>query len=256
MIKIQGLNYHVNDKPILEDICISFEKGKTYGIIGPNGAGKSTLLKHIMSLIKPPKHKIYYEGKDITDFKVKEYAKKVSFVFQENVREVDFSVHEILMMGRYTRMDLWGNIAQSDEEAIEAILEELHITALRNRKISTLSGGEAQKVFIGRALLQETPVLLLDEPTSMLDMHNGIEMMECIKGLKERHGLTVIMVIHDLNLAFYSCDELILLEGGKVVAKDASQSMTTSEILREVYQNKLKVIQEKGKNYIVPVMNY
>ncbi len=255
MIKIKNLRYYVKHKMILQDIFINFEKGKIYGIIGPNGAGKSTLLKHLMNIIEPPKETIFYNNKDIRGFRVKDYAKEVSFVFQENVREVDFSVYEILRMGRYTRMDLWGNLDKEDEKAIKGIMEELHITHLKDRKIHSLSGGEAQKVFIGRALLQETPVLLLDEPTSMLDVYNGIELIECIKGLKEKYELTIIMVLHDLNLAFHSCDELILLNKGKMVAKGSPQELLLSEELQTAYHHKVKIIKEEHKSYIVPKLN-
>ena len=167
MLSIENLSYAKRNKTILSHISFHFEEGKTYGIIGPNGAGKSTLLKHMMNLLVPNKNTIFYEKQDIRSFPVKDYAKKVSFVFKENTRSVDFSVYEMLLMGKYTEMDLWGNLPQEVEEEVLELLEELQILHLKDQPINTLSGGEAQKVFIGRALLQNTPMLLLDEPTSI-----------------------------------------------------------------------------------------
>ncbi len=252
MLRIENLSYSKRNKDILNHVSFQFEKGKTYGIIGPNGAGKSTLLEHMMNLLVPPKNTVFYEERDIRSFPVKEYAKKVSFVFQENIRNVDFSVYEILLMGKYTEMDLWGNLSEKVEEEVEALLEELQITHLKDQPINTLSGGEAQKVFIGRALLQNTPLLLLDEPTSMLDMHNSVELMGCIERLKQKRKLTIVMVLHDLNLALQSCEELLLMDKGKLVKSGTCEELLEGEELQRVYGQKLHVIEEEGQKYIVP----
>lgn len=252
MIKIKNLSYYLNEKAILKDINVTFEAGQIYGIIGPNGAGKSTLLKHIMRIIEPPKGTIFYEEKDIKDFKIKDYAKQVSFVFQENTRQVDFTVYEILLMGRYTSMDLWGNIPKQDENLVQGIMKDLGIEHLKDRAISNLSGGEAQKVFIGRALVQNTPLLLLDEPTSMLDIHNGLELIELIESLKIKHQLTVIMVLHDLNLAFNYCNKILLIEKGQVVSMGDSNEIFEEPKLREVYRHKIHQIEDENTYYVVP----
>lgn len=252
MIKVDHLSYHKNHKTILKDISYTFQRGKTYGIIGPNGAGKSTLLKHIMGLINPSQGAILYEGEDISYINIREYAKKVSFVFQENTRQVDFSVYEMLLMGKYTEMDIWGNLTKAQTQEIDEVLEELKISHLKEQRIETLSGGEAQKVFIGRALLQNTPVLLLDEPTSMLDMHNSVELMHCIQRLKEKRKLTIIMVLHDLNLAIQSCEELLLMQEGEIVMSGTPENLLKSNALQDVYHKKLHMIEEAGIHYIVP----
>lgn len=252
MIRVENLSYEKKHKAILKNISFQFEEGKTYGIIGPNGAGKSTLLKHLMNLIVPPKHTIFYKNQDIRSFYVKEYAKKVSFVFQENIRQVDFSVYEMLLMGKYTEMDVWGNLPKEVEKEVDDLLEELQIEHLKDQPIHTLSGGEAQKVFIGRALLQNTPVLLLDEPTSMLDMHNSIELLRCVERLKAKRHLTIIMVLHDLNLALQSCETLLLMEEGKVILSGSPNQIVKSTELQRVYKQKLHFIEEAGQSYIVP----
>lgn len=255
MLKITNLNYTLGESQLLKNICLDFQKGQTYGIIGPNGAGKSTLLKHIMRIIEPPKNSIFYEGEDITRFRIKNYAEKVSFVFQENTRQLDMSVYDILLMGRYTSMDIWGNVSNKDHELIETILNDLGISHLKDRTISSLSGGEAQKVFIGRALVQNTPLLLLDEPTSMLDIHNAIELIELIMKLKAKHHLTIIFVLHDLNLAFNYCDHIILMNHGEIVLADTRTKVLRSEHLQAVYHHRLQILEAHDTFYVVPAFS-
>lgn len=254
MIEIKHLNYQIGRKHILKDINYTFSPGRIYGIIGPNGAGKSTILKHIMGIIPSPKSTIFYEGKDIKSFKAKDYARHISYVFQENPRDLDFTVYEILQMGRYTYMDLMGELKQKDEMLIEQVIQDLHLEGLRNASIRNLSGGEAQKVFIARALVQDTPYLLLDEPTSMLDIHNSVEFMHLIRQIKEKRNLTIIMVLHDLNLAFGTCDEMLILKDGKLAISGEAQEVLQSPILKETYNNKIHLIQDDTSTYIVPVL--
>lgn len=255
MINITGLDYKIGDKVILKNISLEFEKGKIYGIIGPNGAGKSTLLKHIMSIINPPKGTIFYDRQDITTISVKDYAKRVSFVFQENVRTVDFTVKEILLMGKYSYMDIWGNLPKEVNDEIDKILELLDILNIKYQSIATLSGGEAQKVFIARAILQDTPVILLDEPTSMLDLANSAYILECLSKLNKQKLITVIMVMHDLNLAAQSCHKLILMSKGEAIYEGSPKEVLKSDILNTVYGNKLYFIKDKDKEFVVPKIN-
>ncbi len=252
IISIKNLDYKRNNKVILENISIDFKKGVTYGIIGPNGAGKSTLLKHIMNIITPPTNTVFYDKEDITKIKVKDYATKVSFVFQENIRDIDFSVKEILTMGKYPYMDMWGNLPTQVSDEIDEVLELMKISDLKNQSIATLSGGESQKVFIARSILQDSPVILLDEPTSMLDLANSAYILECIDKLKRSKGKTIIMVLHDLNLAAQSCDELILMSQGKVIYQDTPTRLLKSNILNEVYGDKLYFISDGERDFVVP----
>lgn len=252
MIHIKKLQCSMGGQVILDQINLEFEKNHIYGIIGPNGAGKSTLLKHMMRIIEPKVGTIFYDQKDIAKVKVKDYAKMASFVFQENSRDVDFTVYETLLMGRYAYMDYLGNISEEDEQLVETVIKELKLDHLRYRYISTLSGGEAQKVFIGRALVQDTPILLLDEPTSMLDIHNSVELLELIKHIKEKRQLTIVMVLHDLNLAFSYCDRIVLMEKGRIVLAEDQESVLQNQKLKEVYHDKIKIINDQDKQFIVP----
>jgi iron complex transport system ATP-binding protein len=253
MIQIKNLNYSIGSKHILKDVSLSFEKGKIYSIVGPNGAGKSTLLRHMMGIIKPPQHTVFYEGRDITTFKTKEYAKKASYVFQENPRNMDFTVEEILKMGRYMYTDFLGREDHSSQ-VLQEVLNLLQLEDFRYRSIRTLSGGEAQKVFVGRALMQKAPVLLLDEPTSMLDVHNSVELLECVKKLQKVTGLTVIMVLHDLNLAFHYSEEMVVMNEGEVILSNEKKQVIDNALFKKVYQNKLHFIKQEDQTFIVPLM--
>lgn len=252
MIRIEDLTYCIGGKCILRNITTSFEQGKIHGIIGPNGAGKSTLLKHMMGLAKVENNKIFLQGMDICQFSVKEYAKKCSFVFQENTRDYDFTVEEILFMGRYPYMNFLGNKTKNDEQIVRQVVEDLNLNRFLNRSIKELSGGEAQKVFIGRALVQQTPLLLLDEPTSMLDIHNSVELLKLLKTIRDKYDITVIMVMHDLNLAFQFCDQVMLLRAGEVIIDCSSEKVIESDALQEVYGHKLQILKSEDRTYIVP----
>ena len=252
MIAIKNLSYKINKVSLLNDINLDFEKGKTYGIIGPNGAGKSTLLKCIMRINEPSGNSIFLDDVDITSFNIKDFSKKISFVFQENNREVDFTVYEIIMMGRYTYMDFLESESKEDIKIVDEIIEKLGLIDLKDRYISELSGGEAQKVFIARALAQKTEIILLDEPTSMLDIHNSIEIMNLVENLKKEYGLTIIMVLHDLNIAFTYCDNISLIDGGSIIMSDEKNKVIESERVEEVYQRKIKIIKDDDGFYVVP----
>ena len=251
MIKFENFNYSIGEKKLLKNINIEFENGKTYGIIGPNGAGKSTLLKAMMRINEPSKKSIFLCKKDIREYSIKEYSKKIAFVFQENSRDIDFTVSEIVMMGRYPYMELLGSESKEDIEIVDTIMNRLDIEKFKDRYISELSGGEAQKIFIARALAQKTEILLLDEPTSMLDIHNSVDIMNLIEDMKKEYNLTIIMVLHDLNIAFTYCDEIVLIDDGEVIINADRKIIVESEKLKEVYKDKIKIIEYEESDYII-----
>lgn len=252
MIEIKDLTYQIGNKVILDGITTSFEKGKIHGIIGPNGAGKSTLLKHMMGILKPSKGSVYLEGKAIETYSVRDYAKRCSFVFQENTRDHEFTVEELLYMGRYPYNNLLGTKTKEDDTIVQRVVEDLQLQPFLKRLLKTLSGGEAQKVFIGRALVQQTDVLLLDEPTSMLDIHNSIEILHLLKEVKDKYGITIVMVMHDLNLAFQFCEHMTLIQEGHVIMSGPTKTIMLSHTLQGVYGHKIDIIEANQQLYVVP----
>lgn len=252
MIEIKNLSYKTNNKMILDNVTLEIEDNKLYAIIGPNGAGKSTLLKHMMHILKAPKETILIDGRDINCFTTREYAQKCSCVFQENTRAFDYTVEEIISMGRYPYMNVFGTMKRQDHTIVSNIIQDLGLESLRKESLKNLSGGEAQKVFVGRALAQQTPILLLDEPTSMLDIHSSIELLCLLKKIQQKYKLTIIMVMHDLNLAFQFCEEIIVLKNGRLLIQANKDTVLSADVLQNIYHNKIETIHYQDKTYIVP----
>ncbi|WP_017413282.1 ABC transporter ATP-binding protein [Clostridium tunisiense] len=256
-IEVKNLSYSVVDKDILKNITLSVETGKFYGIIGPNGSGKTTLLKNISNSLGIDKNKIFIENKDILTYNYKDLAKTMSYVPQDNESNFDFTVWDIVLMGRYPYLRRFQQESQRDMEIAENALKLTKTFHLKDKNIKFLSGGERQRVFIARALTQETKILILDEPISMLDIHHALEIMDTIKNLNSKVGLTILTVLHDLNLAAEYSDELILVDDGKIVAIGTPEEVLTEENLEKVYKVKVSISKNpySKKPHIIPIPN-
>lgn len=234
-IKVNNLNYSVNDKNILKDICVSINRGKFYSIIGPNGSGKTTLLKNITNSLKVNKNTVLIENKDILSYNSKELAQNLSYVPQENSCDFDFSVWDIVLMGRYPYLGKFQQESDEDLDIVKSCLTKTKTYHLKDKNIKFLSGGERQRVFIARALAQQTNILLLDEPISMLDIHHQLEIMDTLKGLNSNMDITTLCVLHDLNIASEYSDTLILVNEGEIVAMGTPDEVLTIENIQKVY---------------------
>ena len=229
-------------------------QGVFVGIIGPNGSGKSTFIRCMSRTLQPVAGKVIIAGKEIGKYSYKELATLLGFVPQESTRTFDFSVDDIVMMGRYPHQKLLRPPGSHDQEACKKAMALTGVSHLSGRSISTLSGGEWQRVLIARTLAQETPLLLLDEPISQLDVNHQIEILSVLHSLT-RQGSTVVSVIHDLNLASHYCDEIIMLDQGTVYAIGTPQTVITPENIRAVFG--LDVMTRThpvtGKLYLIPI---
>lgn len=237
-IEINRLNYNINNKNIINIDSMNFEGDKIIGIIGPNGSGKTTLLKHLYRDI-PSRNTIYIEEKDIAVFTNKEFSKRISVLtqFNENV-EMDLRVEDIVRMGRYPHKRLLEKYNEYDEKIVSDVLRNLGLTDYRYRRLSTLSGGELQRVFMAKIFSTEPELIILDEPTNHLDIKYKIEFMEILK----RFNGPVIVSLHDLGICAKYCDELIVLKNGKVFAKGYPKEILTETLLKEVYEIDYRVI--------------
>lgn len=233
-VEAKGIAYAYDSKKALDGVSASFETGLLTGIIGPNGSGKSTLLRIIGGVLKPSEGNVAYDGADISGMPAMARARVVGAVLQDQGVQFPFTVREVVEMGRFPYKGLFGKNDAGDISAVNRAMELAGVLAFSNRAISALSSGEKQRAFIARALAQEPKVLLLDEPTSHLDISYQLDIMEILKKLAAS-GTTVIIVMHDLNLAGLYCDRLIALKEGALASEGGPDDVLTADNILEIY---------------------
>ena len=255
-IMVNNLNCILNGTSILNNINITFEKGKFYSIVGPNGSGKTTLLKNILKLIDVDRNTIFIDNNEVTKLKSNELSKLVSYVPQNTNIEFNFLVKDIVMMGRNPYLKRFQAESKEDYEIAEKAMRITDIWDLRDRGINTLSGGERQRAIIARALTQNTDIILLDEPISQLDIHHQINLMKLLKELTEKMNITVITVIHDLNYAIQYSDYLVFLNDGKVFSCGCPEEVITKDNLKKIYNMEFHIMNNSltNKPIILPAL--
>lgn len=236
MIRIDHLTCGYGSKIVLDNINFETEKGEFVGIIGPNGSGKTTIMRAITRLIKPVSGTIYLEEKNISGFSHKEFAKKVAVVSQ-SLPVMAMSVKEFVLLGRIPYYkELQFLESEKDLAIAESAMVMTDIIKLEDSYMSEMSGGEVQLAFIARAIAQEPSLLLLDEPTAHLDITHQVGVLDLIKRLNRQHGMTVIIVLHDLNLASEYCDRLVLMDQGQIEKTGRPEEVLTYGNLEKVYK--------------------
>ena len=217
MIEVNNLSHTYDQRQVLCHFSAHFNKGSFCAVMGPNGSGKSTLLRCIARLLKVQSGSILLEGRDITSFKILELARMISYVPQREDVIFDFSVYDTIMMGRNPYQKRWEFTTNQDEEIIRKVLEKTKLDSLKNRLLGQLSGGELRRVMIARAIAQQTPLLLLDEPLANLDIVHQFEIMNILKDLNHNSNITVIIVMHDIPIALQYATQVLLLKNGKIL---------------------------------------
>lgn len=226
---------HDNIKNHLDGVTTSIQKGKVTTIIGPNGCGKSTLLSVFSRNNSPKSGYASLENKDLVNYKAKEFAKKLAIVYQQNEIPNDLTIEKLVSFGRLPHHTMLKRNPQEDEKAIEWALTVTNLLDKRHQDLTALSGGERQRVWIALALAQQSEILCLDEPTTYLDIYYQIELLELVKSLNKEHGLTIVMVLHDINQAIRYSDQIILMNAGHIIAEGAPRDVITKEVIKEVY---------------------
>ena len=235
-------------RKILKEVSINAGEREFVGIIGPNGSGKSTLLKCMYRILKPEKGCIYLDGREMQSMSVRESARKMAVVAQHNYYNFEFSVSEVVLMGRAPHKKSLERDNARDYEIVEEALKTVGMWEFRQRSFSTLSGGEQQRVILARALAQQTPCLILDEPTNHLDITHQLQLMKLVKQL----DATIISAIHDLNIAAAFCDKLYALKDGEIVGYGKPEEVLTREFIQEVYEVEAEIARDrKGKIHIL-----
>lgn len=241
LFDILGVTCSYGASPVLKDANVQINKQDLVGIVGPNGSGKSTLLRAISRVLKPIHGQVLLDEKDLYQISAAEVARKIAVVSQEQGLDFPFTVKDVVMMGRIPHIKRFAREGPRDYQAAARAMELTDTGVLADRLVSELSGGEKQRVLLARALAQEPQILLLDEPTSYLDINYQIEIMELMARLRRDYGLTIITVLHDLNLASRFSDYLLVMKNGCVHAVGTPHQVITSPMIKDVYGCEVRV---------------
>lgn len=248
MIQTRDLGVLLGGQQILDRICMVAGENQVVGVIGPNGSGKSTLLKCIYRVLQPTSGAVFLDGKAMSRYTVRQSAQKIAVVAQHQNYTFDFSVRDIVLMGRSPFKRLLESDHAADYRLVQEALRTVGMADKEERLFSTLSGGEQQRVILARALAQQTPYLILDEPTNHLDIQYQLQMMELLHALHK----TVVLAVHDLNLAAAYCDYLYAMQNGKIVGGGTPAELLTPAFIEKVYHVQARVgTDEDGRPYIL-----
>lgn len=254
MLEIKGL--HFRHSPMVEDTIKGIEfranTGEVTTILGPNGSGKTTIFKCMAGLWKPQKGKVFFDGKDILDLSCEKRAKILAIVPQEHEPPFPYSVLDAVLMGRVSHVGAFSSPSKHDYLKAEEAMETVGITHLKEKAYTRISGGERQLVLVARALAQEAPVMLLDEPTSHLDFRNQVLILNKVREIARQKGITVLMTLHDPNLAMVFSDKAVMTNEGRIVSNGTPESVITEDNLKRVYGIDVVVINWNGTKVICP----
>lgn len=252
MLRIEDVSLSYGDKPVVQNLSLRVKKGQVVSIIGPNASGKSTILKSIAGIIKPVSGKIFIEEKDISKMDSKKLAQKVSILLQQNKTLDDMSIEELVYFGRYPHKKWFEGFEVSDKKIIEEVMKLTNTFALRDKTLETLSGGERQRAWIAMALAQEPDILLFDEPTTYLDLAHQIEFLELVNRLNKETGVTVVLVLHDLNQAARYGNYLFAMKEGKIFAQGSPEEVLNPQNILNIYNIEAKIFNAAGYPVVIP----
>jgi len=252
-VTINGLAFSYDTQPVLEGIDLEVSNGEILALLGPNGSGKTTLLKNISGVLKPQHGAIYLDFKKLSELSPKEIAQQMAALEQEIPAGFDFTVREIVELGRLPHLKRIHALNTRDQQAMEAAMRATEVESFAERSIFSLSSGERQRVWLAMALAQEPQILLLDEPTAHLDINYQIAIMEIIKSLA-RKELAVLMAVHDLNLAAAYADKIAVLHQGRIVALGKPQEVFTEELIERVFKARVRILRNPQDGFHIGVV--
>ena len=249
-IAVKQLSVTLGNRHILHDISVSIPMGKVTTLIGPNGCGKSTLLRSMIGYISSPSDCVTIFDKPLSSYSQNTLARQMAFLPQVPNMPKDMTVEELVYCGRYPYQNWWKDTAKEDREIVDYALSITKTDHLRHQLIPSLSGGERQRVWIAMALAQEPKLLVLDEPTTYLDINHQLEIMELLKRLNKEQGLTVLMVLHDLTQAVQYSDYMAVIKSGHLIAAGNTKDITSDSLFKEVFSVDVQVDNFDNKPYV------
>lgn len=252
-MEVKNVFFSYGKNEILKGASLKIEKGKVTTIMGANGCGKSTLFSLMTKNLAPGKGKILLGGKNIFNLRLNEFARKVAIVHQYNTAADDITVERLVSFGRTPHLGMMGIRGEEDERYVNWAMEVTNVSQFRERELSRLSGGQRQRVWIAMALAQGTEILFLDEPTTYLDIRYQIEILELVRKLNREFGMTIVMVLHDINQSIYFSDKIIGLAGGKVIVEGEPEEVITEESIHALYGIDLKVARVDERKFVLTV---
>jgi len=255
MLRVHSISVSYGETEILHDVSLKVDAGEVVSLIGPNGAGKTTMMRAISNVIPLSSGTVSVENEDLSSLSIAKRARLLAVVPQARKLPPEYTVRQAVMMGRTPYLGWLGNLSQIDIEKAEWALDRTRITKLSERRVDELSGGEQQLVLVARALAQDAPVILLDEPTAHLDLRHQATILDLVHILAGERGLAVLMSLHDLNLVSLFSDRIALLDQGKILADGLPNDVLNRQQLSEVYQVPLEIVQHPHRNIPLVLLN-
>ncbi|WP_151719364.1 ABC transporter ATP-binding protein [Gemmobacter serpentinus] len=249
---LHGAGFRTDDRILLSDISLTVRQGRVTGILGPNGSGKSTLMRLMAGQIRPSEGEVLFQGRRVADHSARDLARHLAHLPQIPPAVPGMGLRDLVALGRYPWHGALGRFGASDHLAVEAALTRTGLAAFSDRQVDLLSGGERQRGWIAMLLAQGADCLLLDEPTSALDLCHQIEVLGLLRRLNREQGLTVVMVLHDVNLAARFCDDLIALREGRLVDAASADRVTQPDRLSELYGLDMEALAWRGRPVMMP----
>ncbi|GAA1545135.1 ABC transporter ATP-binding protein [Kribbella lupini] len=240
------------DEPVVAGLSLEVPAGQMTAVVGPNGSGKSTLLRGMSRLLKPSRGRVLLDGKDIHELPARELARQLGVLPQGPVTPEGITAAELVSRGRHPHRGLFARLAPEDQQAIDAALDAVELAELRDRPVDQLSGGQRQRVWIAMVLAQGTQHLLLDEPTTYLDLAHAVDVMNVVHAAAHTSGRTVVTVLHDLTLAAQYADHLVVMGNGKIAAQGRPVDVLSEQLLADVFGLRATVVEVGGAPVVVP----
>lgn len=239
MVEVLDVSKQYGAKNVIENISLRIPKGQITSFIGPNGAGKSTLLSMISRLITQDEGSILLEGKEVTECKSNDLAKKISILKQSNHINIRLTIRELVSFGRFPYSQ--GRLTKEDHAFIDRAIDYMELRDMENKFLDQLSGGQRQRAYIAMVLAQDTEYILLDEPLNNLDMKHSVQIMKVLRRLVDDLGKTIVIVIHDINFASCYSDYIVALKNGQIISEGPTGAMIQSEVLKEIYDMDMQI---------------